>query len=64
MNSNSVSLPVRICSAEGRHCGWGTSLLGMEWGLGCREGVLHLTELGALCTEYLLKYILKKKGNM
>ena len=59
VSSHSVSLPVRICSAEGRHCGWGTSLLGMGWGLGCREEALHLTEWGALCMGCLLKYILK-----
>lgn len=55
----SVTLPVRICSAEGRHCGWGTSLLGMGWGSGCKEGVLRLTEWEALYTGCLLKYILK-----
>lgn len=60
--TNSVFSPVRIGSAEGRHCGWGTSLWGMEWGLGCREGALHSTEWGALCMGYPLKYILQNRG--
>lgn len=60
--SNSVCSPVCIGSAEGRHCGWGTSPLGMEWGLGCREEVHHLTELGALCMGYPLKCILKTRS--
>lgn len=54
---------MRICSVEGRHCGWGTLVLGRGSGLGCREEVLHLTVLGELCTEYPLKYILKKQTN-
>lgn len=51
---------MRICSVVGRHCGWGTLVLGRGSGLGCTEEALHLTVLGELCTEYPLKYILKK----
>lgn len=58
---SSVLLPVRICSVEGRHCGWGTLVLGRGWGLGCTEEGLHLTVLEELCMECLLKYILKKQ---
>lgn len=53
---------MRKGSAEGRHCGWGTSLWGKEWGLGCREGGLHSTEWGALCMGYPLKCILQNRG--
>lgn len=50
--------PVRICSAGGRHCGWGTWPWGTGSGSGCRAGALRWTGSGALCTESLLKYIL------
>lgn len=48
---------MRIGSAEGRHCGWGTWLFGTGWGSGCRGGVLHLTEWGALCIGCLLNIL-------
>lgn len=52
---------MRRCSVGGRHCGWGTWVLGRGSGLGCTEEALHLTVLGELCTEFPLKCILKNK---
>lgn len=53
---------MRICSVEGRHCGWGTWVLGRGSGSGCMEEAPHLTVLGELCKEYPLRYILKNKS--
>lgn len=55
---------MRICSVGGRHCGWGTLVLGRGWGWGCMGEGLHLTVWGGLCREYPLKYILKTSDKL